>query len=257
MTRGQLHAAYRSQLEASLRPPWAGDLDPQGTQAMLAASEILGTAAIGEDETGNDPGSWIWSDLHLGDRLAPASFGRPFDDVDAMDEALLEAWRTTVQPEGTTIVAGDVTTERGARQVNLCSRTAAAGGYHTMLVYGNHDHDGNGHIVTDGFDEAFLALLLEGDPVLAITHVPLEQVPAGVVNVHGHTHHRDAGGEGAHINVSVEQLDYRPARLADVRVLARHLAAGAVPGGTTTAEQITWARKEPRAGRPQEARGAR
>ena len=37
-----------------------------------------------------------------------------------------------------------------------------------------------------------------------------------------------------HINVSVEQLDYRPVRMTDVRRLALRLVErGDVPGGTT------------------------
>ena len=41
-----------------------------------------------------------------------------------------------------------------------------------------------------------------------------------------------------HINVSVEQLDYRPVLLSDLRALARVLVRGEYPEGTTTSERL-------------------
>ena len=36
---------------------------------------------------------WIWSDLHLGDRVLLAAGERPFATAAEMDDHLLEAWR--------------------------------------------------------------------------------------------------------------------------------------------------------------------
>ena len=73
-----------------------------------------------------------------------------------------------------------------------------------------------------------------GDPPLLLTHVPLRRVPPGCVNVHGHLHAGRVKGSTAHVNVSVEQIDYRPRRLTDIRRLAGVLARGRwLPGGTT------------------------
>lgn len=58
--------------------------------------------------------------------------------------------------------------------------------------------------------------------------------PPGWVNIHGHVHQQDSLSR--HINVSVEQLNYRPVRLSDVRRLARRLLEGrTVPGPSTRA----------------------
>ena len=66
--------------------------------------------------------------------------------------------------------------------------------------------------------------------------VPLLQVPHGWVNVHGHVHQRESPSRNRHINVSIEQLNYRPARLSDIRRLARRLLEGqTVPGYSTRA----------------------
>ena len=45
---------------------------------------------------------------------------------------------------------------------------------------------------------------------------------------------REGEGSTAHVNVSVEQIDYRPRRLTDIRRLAAVLARGRwLPGRTT------------------------
>ena len=71
-----------------------------------------------------------------------------------------------------------------------------------------------------------IAVYAPGDPPLVLTHVPLQRVPHGAVNVHGHLHHHPAPSHDQHLNVSIEQLDYRPVRLDDVRRLARAMREG-------------------------------
>ena len=81
-----------------------------------------------------------------------------------------------------------------------------------------------------------MTLLLPGDPPLLVTHVPLVRVPAGAVNVHGHTHQRPAAGP-QHINVCVEQLGYAPVRVGAIRRLAAgRLRSGCVAAATTLEE---------------------
>ena len=67
--------------------------------------------------------------------------------------------------------------------------------------------------------------------------MPLAEVPDGFVNVHGHTHD-EAPRRSRHINVSVEQLDYRPVALGRIKALARELLAERYPDGQTTLERI-------------------
>ena len=105
MTAAELHEAYQHQLRASLVPPWEPGLDPGGTRSMLQASVILPTGDVEEPDDGR---VLVWSDLHLGDWMGLGSFGRPFDSVPEMDEALLRAWRREVGDEDTVVVVGDV-----------------------------------------------------------------------------------------------------------------------------------------------------
>ena len=91
MTQRELTSAYTGQLRHSLHPPWEPGLDPGGTRAMLNASQVLGTADITKPEAEGGNPIWLWSDLHLGDHMALGSFGRPFDSIPEMDDALFEA----------------------------------------------------------------------------------------------------------------------------------------------------------------------
>ena len=102
------------------------------------------------------------------------------------------------------------------------------------LVIGNHDVDPLNPLNALVIDRTDATLAAPGNPSLVLTHVPLRRVPAGWVNVHGHIHQERSPTDERHINVSVEQLDYRPARMSDIRRLARRLVKGrSVPGETT------------------------
>ena len=161
------------------------------------------------------------------------SFGRPFDNVREMDEELLGAWRREVGEGDTVLVLGDVAVpvlEGGRLEL-----VAELPGW-KVLVFGNHDQNGRGGVVTDPFDEADLALAVAGDPPRVLTHLPLEEVPEGTVNLHGHIHQHRLPGR--RINVSVEQLEYRPWPLTVIRRLAGRLVRGEAVPGETVAEQL-------------------
>ena len=64
--------------------------------------------------------------------------------------------------------------------------------------------------------------------------MPLRNVPDGCVNVHGHLHDRQPPSRTQHINVSVEQLAYRPRPWVTICRLAQQIAAfNAVSARTT------------------------
>ena len=66
----------------------------------------------------------------------------------------------------------------------------------------------------------------------------MNEVPDGTINIHGHVHD-DPPRQTPHINVSVEQLDYRPVSLASLRALAGVLVKGEYPEGNTTLERLS------------------
>ena len=230
MTAIELHDAYQHQLGASLVPPWKPGIDPGGTRSMLQASVSLPAGDLDEPDDGR---VLVWSDLHLGDWMALGSFGRPFDTIPEMDKELLDAWRREVGQDDTVLVLGDVAVP--VLDGERLERVAELPGW-KVLEFGNHDQNGRGGVVTDPFDDAHLALAIGGDPPLVLTHMPLEEVPEGTVNLHGHTHQHRLPGR--RINVSVEQLEYRPWPLTALRRLAGHLVRGETVPGETVAEQL-------------------
>ena len=129
----------------------------------------------------------------------------------------------------TVICLGDVT--MGRPTDGLIDRLQRRPG-RKILVAGNHDHAPIRRL-RRAFDEVAACAYLAGQPRLLFTHVPLDDVPAGCVNVHGHVH-RKTSVDARRINVCVEQIGYRPVPVADVRRLARRLDGAPLGGNATT-----------------------
>ena len=231
MNAQALKSRYVAQLRAAAT---AGNGDThhgrRTFQAMLKACDRLPARQIDGERV------WIWSDLHFGHDNIIRYANRPFRDADEMDAALYANWQATVGAEDTLLFVGDVAM-RQAVAPHTWQRIRAAPGKSKRLVFGNHDLTGSGDLRVDGFDDICAVACIDGDPPLLLTHVPLAEVPAGCVNVHGHTHN-EAPRYTPHINVSVEQIGYRPLALSKLRVLAAALAAGRYPDGATTQERI-------------------
>ena len=179
----------------------------------------------------------VWSDLHLGHANIIAYQGRPFHNVHEMDGVLWANWQFGVDQEDTLVCVGDVAMG-GGLSGDTWERVRAAPGRTKVLVVGNHDVTGQGILRAEGFHRVKAVLTSPGDPPLIWTHAPLPNVPAGYVNIHGHQHNTLKPADSPHINVSVEQLDYRPVSLVRIRRLAGALVAGERPAGATTLERI-------------------
>ena len=223
---------YESELEAKSRP--GGGDNRHGRRmfrAMLKASRNLPPSRVQNPES-----AWVWSDLHLGHENIIRYTNRPFADADTMDSTLYGNWEATVGSADELIFVGDVAMRRAVGP-HTWQRIRDARGASKHLVVGNHDLTGSGSLRVDGFDDVGAVMFVDGDPPLVFTHIPLADVPAGCVNVHGHTHN-EAPRDTPHINVSVEQLDYRPLALSRLGPLARRLVAGDPPDGATTLARI-------------------
>ena len=185
---------------------------------------------------------WVFSDPPFEHEASVAIFGRPFRGCHHGDSCLLEQWTREVMDHDTVICLGDVT--MGRPTDGLIDRLRRRPG-RKVLVAGNRDH---AHIrrLRRAF-EVVACAHLEGEPDLLFTHVPLNDVPVGCVNVHGHVH-RKTSVDARRINVCVEQTGYRPVPVSDVRRLARRLARVPLGGNATTDLFIAWAKGWPEAG---------
>ena len=226
----RLQALYVDELRQSLVPPVRSMVNRRQTEALIRRARTIGPAAYTEP----DATTWIWSDLHLGHEHSRSVFGRPFPTAAAADEAMMEAWYEQVAEGETIICLGDVTVDGEALAHHQEWWRKAPGA--KWLVLGNHDVDPVNRIRPFDIDRTAMTLYAAGDPPLLLTHVPLLQVPHGAVNIHGHVHEQESPTPNRHVNVSVEQLNYRPAKLSDIRRLARQLTEGrTVPGHSTRA----------------------
>ncbi len=179
-----------------------------------------------------DETTWIWSDLHLGNEMSLEVFDRPFRRVHEAEREMMTAWRDVVDIDDTIVCLGDIGVDGSVDETKAAQWSDAPG--IKWLVIGNHDVDPLNPLNALVIDRTDATLAAPGNPSLVLTHVPLRRVPAGWVNVHGHIHQERSPTDERHINVSVEQLDYRPARMSDIRRLARRLVKGtSVPGETT------------------------
>ena len=141
-----------------------------------------------------------------------------------------------VDVDDTIICLGDVGVDSSIRLAHQTWWREAPGA--KWLVIGNHDVDRVNQVLPVAVDQSAITLFAPGEPPLLLTHVPLLQVPAGCINVHGHLHEKESPSSNRHINVSVEQLNYRPARLSDIRHLALRLLEGRTVPGHRTRERL-------------------
>ena len=130
-----------------LRDLWASDLQLDGIY-----SEPIPILNDRPEKT------WIWSDLHLGDRGALEVFGRPFEQVDQMNGHLIGEWCRRVREDETIICLGDVADREAWRDRRLRAHVRSCPG-RKILVLGNHDADLDSETLREvGFELCHLAL---------------------------------------------------------------------------------------------------
>lgn len=158
---------------------------------------------------------WIWSDLHFGHTNVIKYSDRPFNDASHMDELLIKNFNDLVEPNDISIWVGDASFRGSYASKEIIRRL---NGY-KILVAGNHDFEKKKGLKDMAFDEVHLTYNLTlKDTVLAFTHYPMDNLPEGWLNCHGHVHkngHRvdEVPLNNTHVNVNCEFLDYKPITL--------------------------------------------
>jgi calcineurin-like phosphoesterase family protein len=185
------------------------------------------------------------ADLHFGHVNIIRYCDRPFPNVDAMNEGLVERWNAAVTDDDEVWVLGDVAMGQILDSLRHVRRLAGT----KCLVPGNHDRCWPGHgpraqpwvdrYLEVGFAEILpeiVALSVAGRAVRAC-HFPYHgdsrdeqrfdyHRPAddGGVLLHGHVHTRWRV-EGRQINVGCDAWDYRPIAEAELEPLVAQLAS--------------------------------
>lgn len=162
---------------------------------------------------------WVTSDTHFGhsnilnftdDKGLPV---RPFDSVQEMNQTMVDRWNSVVRPGDKVYHLGDVFFGPKDDFKRLWPRLMGS----KRLVVGNHDDI---KFLSSGgfFQKVYMWRLFKEHGVL-LTHVPLHEssIRGGGINVHGHIH-QQSSPKGPYKCVCVEQTDYTPVNIEDLRV---------------------------------------
>lgn len=155
---------------------------------------------------------WVISDTHFGHTNILEYANRPFQNVDDMNEYMVERWNSVVKEGDKVYHLGDVYFKDASMLSQLNGKK--------RLILGNHD---------DGRDKKLLAVFqkilsyrMMPQFGLIFSHIPIHEkslLRSGqeCVNVHGHIHEKPQISP-RHRNVCVEELDYTPINIEDLRI---------------------------------------
>ena len=179
--------------------------------AMGIAVAMVKTMALEMDRRMN---IFFIADTHFSHRkLADGQF-RPWDNIHKMNDALIEAWNTTVTNDDVVYHLGDVSF---APFDVTCQFLHELNGT-ICLVRGNHDR-GTSSCYSQGFDLVTESVMIKSNGVhFHLSHYPTDPLvlPTNCWNIHGHTHHKGLAfdEENRRICVSVERTNYQPLPLS-------------------------------------------
>lgn len=135
-----------------------------------------------------------------------------FSSIDEMDETLIERWNAVVRDGDKVYHLGDVSFAYGSPLASIMSRLRGQ----KRLVLGNHDRL-KGTNLAQQFAKISVWRIFKEHGFLC-SHVPIhpDSFRKVAVNVHGHIHERKLA-DPRYLNVCVEQTDYRPLELEEVK----------------------------------------
>lgn len=142
---------------------------------------------------------FITSDHHFFHGNIIKYCNRPFNSYQEMNEFMIKQWNEIISPNDIVIHLGDFAFRNKANLIRPKLNGII------ILVKGNHDlsiSDKDGFIIVDG------DLIINN---LILSHRPLETIPKGFKNIHGHIHDKESYFG---INVSVERTEYKPIKLS-------------------------------------------
>jgi len=166
---------------------------------------------------------FVISDTHFFHNNIIQYCGRPFGSAGRMNEFMVNQWNSVVKPEDKVYHLGDVYMGGERREVSQLLRALNG---HKRLILGNHDN-GKDQLLQDNFQKISMWRMFPEFGLL-LTHVPVhrsslhktgrnDQPDFELVNVHGHIHNRNSP-EGPYRNVSVEQINYTPINIEELRI---------------------------------------
>lgn len=153
---------------------------------------------------------WVTSDWHLGHRNI-LRYRSQFSSIEEHDEFIVQNYLRKVHNRDTVWFLGDIALSSAGLQ-----KVAALPGY-KRLVLGNHDTDR--HLSVKDYAPIFTGGIfsLVRLNTFWLSHAPIHPDELrGKRNVHGHTHTRNIN-DLRYFNVSLENTNYSPIKLQDIR----------------------------------------
>lgn len=147
-----------------------------------------------------------WSAFKQPDGVTPL---RPFCSTEDMDETMVKNWNDVVRPCDKVYHLGDAVIAR--RNLEIFARLNGK----KRLIRGNHDIFSTKDYMKY-FDEIYGVRVLDG---MILSHIPLSEGSITAryrTNVHGHLHANDIPNP-MYFNVSVEQINFTPIELPDLK----------------------------------------
>jgi calcineurin-like phosphoesterase family protein len=163
------------------------------------------------------------ADLHLDHANIIKLCHRPFETIDAMNEALIKNWNARVKPNDEVWILGDFSWARGKKTNEFARRLNG----HKFLITGNHDYFLDDPDFDYGlFDtvQDYAAIKDEGYNVI-LFHYPIavwDRQHHGALHLYGHVHDNTTTQHPLLFeipnayNVGVDVRDYEPKTLKEI-----------------------------------------
>ena len=185
----------------------------------LASSDLVGNFLASTGDLGHIVKSRIWltSDTHFHHSriLIYEPDARPFASIEEMDSALIQRWNERVMPEDIVFHLGDFAFAGST----FIKDTLPKLNGHKFLLMGNHDRGRTSEFWRDaGFERVFERPVALDDRFI-LSHEPIESIPDGKVNIHGHVHSSPEFNtfEPHRLCVCVERWDCHPIEWDNVK----------------------------------------
>lgn len=164
---------------------------------------------------------YFTADTHFGHKNILKYQRTSFTDIDAHDEALVEAWNSQVSNSDTVYHLGDVGLCGASRLRNYLFRLNGT----IRLVRGNHDR-GMKPYNRDRFESIndLLEVKLSGVPHITLCHFPMwvwNESHYGSWHLHGHSH-GSCNAPGLRLDVGVDSVGMSPISLDDLHTQMIH-----------------------------------
>ncbi|MBQ7504699.1 MAG: metallophosphoesterase family protein [Ruminococcus sp.] len=126
------------------------------------------------------------ADMHFGHKNVIGFDGRPFADVELMDEVIINNWNERVTNEDTVYVLGDAFFKGEERSIEIMKRLNG----HKRLIQGNHDRvHGRLRFQWEAINE--YEEITDGDHFVVMSHYPMmfyKSQHYKAVMLYGHVH---------------------------------------------------------------------